>query len=291
MYHRIIESYLLVDREAETSIKYFALQLFTVPSVASHIVTNHELIHRLLAIIRAFFTNQIIAKLIKFPPDPGAEIDVDSFPFKSKRFMPVFSDLRYICHNESVQRLIAHNADYVEQFARTCKLFMCINPNRRAASNHVEYETDAWISVFNVTLSLSRVIKVFGEAFVHASTSELLVAMEKVIENMISVCVPDNVAGKANPIPKYHDVTIGDKTVRVVRFNVMEDWVSFHHSLHWLLAELFKHSQLLDEESLYRCGYRGLRDFICSQVNGDDGVLMTIFDYPLRGMFNTDTPK
>ena len=56
--------------------------------------------------------SQIIAKLIKFPPDPGAEIDVDSCPFKSERFMPVFSDLCYI--HDIIQQLIAHNADYVD---------------------------------------------------------------------------------------------------------------------------------------------------------------------------------
>ena len=57
--------------------------------------------------------SQIIAKLIKFPLDPGAKIDVDSFPFKLERFMPVFSDLCYIC--DIIQQLIAHNADYMDQ--------------------------------------------------------------------------------------------------------------------------------------------------------------------------------
>ena len=57
--------------------------------------------------------SQIIAKLIKFPPDPGAKINIDSFPFKSERFMPVFSNLCYIC--DIIQQLIAHNADYIDQ--------------------------------------------------------------------------------------------------------------------------------------------------------------------------------
>lgn len=35
---------------------------------------------------------------------------------------------------------------------------------------HVEYETDAWISVFNVTLSLSRVVRVLGQAYANAPT-------------------------------------------------------------------------------------------------------------------------
>jgi hypothetical protein len=159
VYHRVIDTYLLVDREAETSIKYFALQLFTVPSVAAHIVRNHKLVSRLLAIITVFFTNQIAEKHIVYPPVSNAVVDVDSFPFKSKWFMPVFSDLRYPCHNEPVQQLIVHSREFIVQFAKTCQLFMCVNQNKRAATNHVEYETDAWISVFNVLCPPPRTLQ------------------------------------------------------------------------------------------------------------------------------------
>ncbi|KAG2028343.1 hypothetical protein BDR03DRAFT_845725, partial [Suillus americanus] len=51
IYHHVTDAYLLVDREAETSIKYFTLQLFTAPSVALHIVSQHDLMTRLLDII------------------------------------------------------------------------------------------------------------------------------------------------------------------------------------------------------------------------------------------------
>ena len=57
VYSCVVDTHLLVDREAETSIKYFALQLFTVPSVASHIVRYHDLVTHLLDIIINFFTN------------------------------------------------------------------------------------------------------------------------------------------------------------------------------------------------------------------------------------------
>ncbi|KAG6913042.1 hypothetical protein DXG01_010253, partial [Tephrocybe rancida] len=156
-----------------------------------------------------------------------AKLDVESFPFKSKRFMPVFSDLRYLCHTQSVQGLIACNREYITQFAKTCQLFMCVNPNKRAATNHVEYETDAWISVFNVTLSLSRVIKTYGEAYSNATSAD------------------------------------------------------FHHSLHWLLAELFKNTDLLSVESLGQIGMSNIRDVLIQQAN-DKAMILTIIDFPLR---------
>lgn len=283
IYHRIIDAYLLVDREAETSIKYFALQLFTVPSVAAHIVREHRIVSRLLSIITAFFTSQIVDKRIAYPPNQHAEVNVEATPFKSKRFMPVFSDLRYLCHNTPVQRLIAHKPGFLEQFAHTCQLFMCVNPNKRAATNHVEYETDAWISVFNVTLSLSRVIKVYGEAFGNAGIAELVAAITTVVHHTLMVCtlsVERLDKTKFSPV-EFHSVAFGDAAYDVVQFDILEGWVSFHHSLHWLLAELVKHTHLLTEDALQEVGLSSLRDIMLR--NASERAIQTLFDFPLRG--------
>ncbi|PFH47196.1 hypothetical protein AMATHDRAFT_152756 [Amanita thiersii Skay4041] len=282
VYHRIVDSYLLIDREAETSIKYLALQLFTVPSVACHVVRNYNLVDRLLSIITAFFTNQIQDKRIAYPPATPTAVDADSQPFKSKRFMPVFSDLRYLVVTDHVQDMIAQNLEFITQFARTCQLFMCINPNKRAVTSHVEYEADAWISVFNVTLSLSRVVKAYGEAFSRATTIKLLAAIAIVMANITLVinleqgCLDST---KFSPI-MYHDVTFGDEEYTIVDFNVLDGWVSFHHSLHWLLAELFKHVDLLEDQQLEEIELGSFRQMMVQEQ--DEESLLAIFDFPLR---------
>lgn len=284
VYHRVIDAYLLIDREAETSIKYFALQLFPVPSVALHIVRNHKLISRLLAIVTSFFTNQITDKHIAYPPNSSTPLDVDSVPFKSKRFIPVFSDLRYLCHTESVQELIAHNREFIVQFTKTCQLFMCVNPNKRAVTSHVEYETDAWVSVFNVTLSLSRVIKVYGEAFGRATVAELVTAISTVVHHILMVCTlsePRLDRNRFTPIT-FHEVVFGDVAYQIIEFDVLEGWVSFHHSLHWLLAELFRHVDLLTERSLAEIGLKSVREIILRHAS--EQAILTVFDFPLRGM-------
>lgn len=283
VYHRVIDAYLLTDREAETSIKYFALQLFTVPSVALYIVRHHNIVQRLLSIITAFFTNQIEDKRIVLPPSMDEKIQVDTFPFKSKRFMPVFSDLRYLCHNEPVQQLIAHSHEFITQFAGTCQMFMCVNPNIRAASNHVEYETDAWISVFNVTLSLSRVIKVYAEAFSRATAGELVAAITTVIHHILMVTTSTDEQRDKERFPDlvFHDVMFGNVSYKIIDYDVMFNHVSFHHSLQWLLAELFKHVDILSEDSLQTIGMHSLRDVCLSTAS--PSAMLTVFDYPLRG--------
>ena len=197
--------------------------------------------------------------------------------------MPVFSDLRYLSHNEPVQELLAHNREFVQLFSKTCQLFMCINPNKRAVTSHVEYETDAWISVFNVTLSLSRVIKVYGDAFSRASPAELVAAISTVMHDILLVCTltSDRLdREKFQPI-QFHDVIFGEQTYPIVNFDVLDGWVSFHHSLQWLLAELFKHVDILTEENLQTVGLGTVRD-ICLR-NASEQAILTIIDFPLRG--------
>jgi E3 ubiquitin-protein ligase UBR1 len=200
--------------------------------------------------------------------------------------MPVFSDLRYLCHNEPVQELIAHNREFLVLFAKTCQLFMCINPNKRAATSHVEYETDAWISVFNVTLSLSRVIKAYGEAFSRATISELVAAITSVMHEILVTCTlsNDRLDREKFGTIVFRAVIFGDSTYSVVDFDVLDGWVSFHHSLQWLLAELFKHIDILTVENLKQIGLTGIRD-ICLR-NASEQALLTIIDFPLRGNYS-----
>jgi E3 ubiquitin-protein ligase UBR1 len=259
------------------------LQVFTVPSIAGHVVRQHGIITRILAIISAFFTNQIANKRIIYPPNPSIEVDVESAPFRSKRFMPIFSDLRYLCSNESVQRLITRNQDFIMQFAKVCQLFMGINANKRVLTNHVEYETDAWISVFNVTLSLSRVVKVYGEAYAKATTADLVSAISSIVQEILAVCTMSEARldkDKYAPIV-LHDVTFDSSVYRVVNFDVLHGWVSFHHALHWLLAELFKHVNILSYDRLREIGIQSLADIVHRQPG--DATFLSVLDFPLRG--------
>jgi E3 ubiquitin-protein ligase UBR1 len=280
-----MDSYLLVDREAENSVKYFALQLFTVPTIAEHLVQHNSIIDRLHNLIVAFFTNQIHHKSIAQNPTPDREISVESFPFRSKRFMPMFSDLRYICSNASVQTLIASDESYITNFLRLCRLFVGINPNRRMANTHVEYEQEAWISVFNVTLSLSRVVRVYAEAFGKATPVKLCNAIRIVADDIEQTC---SLRRRALDRNKYGEIRFknqqfGSKKFTVIDFDVLTGWVSFHHSEHWLLAELLKHVDQLSPKALAPTGYSSLKEVL---QTGSPNDFLVVLEFPLRGMMS-----
>jgi len=79
------------------------------------------------------------------------------------------------------------------------------------------------------------------------------------------------------------------RTYEIVKFDVGSGWVSFHHSLYWLLAELYKSTHLLSEEQFKNEfggtefeAYRSLKDVVLRCTGGEKGAL-AIIDYPLRG--------
>ncbi|CAE6372048.1 unnamed protein product [Rhizoctonia solani] len=286
VYHRIVDAYLLVDREVETSIKYFAVQLFTVPSVAGYIVKHNNLLPRILSLLTAFFTNQIDEKRIRplQPGQPVPALDIESFPFRSKRITSVFNDLRYLVSTPPVQLHVATSQEPLIHVLRLCKLFFGANAQRRAASSHVEYETDAWISVFNASLSLVRIVRAVGEAFQKGSTSDLVRAIETVTHHILVICtLSEPHLDPSKYSVKWHQVQFGSNEHQVLQFDVANEWVSFHHSLHWLLAELLKHEELLEEENLKNV--KGLTEPTLRGVvlkNMSPKGALTVLDFPLR---------
>ncbi|CAE6425553.1 unnamed protein product [Rhizoctonia solani] len=286
VYHRIVDAYLLVDREVETSIKYFAVQLFTVPSVAGYIVKHNNLLPRILSLLTAFFTNQIDEKRIRPLQlnQPVPALDIESFPFRSKRITSVFNDLRYLVSTPPVQAHVATSQEPLVHVLKLCKLFFGANAQRRAASSHVEYETDAWISVFNASLSLVRIVRAVGEAFQKGSTSDLVRAIETVTHHILVICtLSETHLDPAKYAVKWHQVQFGSQEHQVLQFDVSSEWVSFHHSLHWLLAELLKHEELLEEDKLK--SVKGLTEPALKGVvlkNMSPKGALTILDFPLR---------
>jgi E3 ubiquitin-protein ligase UBR1 len=104
--------------------------------------------------------------------------------------------------------------------------------------------------------SLPRIIKVYGEAFAFATPAQLVGAINIVVREILTVCTlsTDRLDKTKFPKPMLHEVEFGDAQYRIVDFNVLEGWVSFHHSLHWLLADLTEHVDILLEESLKQVG-------------------------------------
>lgn len=270
----VAESYLLTDREPENSIITLGVQVFTVPSVSALLVSEHHFLNDIIAVLYSYFTEQLdqpSGKHLLLPPNPAIHrIDPESAAFKQKRYFQIFGDLIHLISSPAVQSLIRTTPLAINEFAAFLDLFTSMNSNKRAVRDHVEYESDTWVTAFNVTIQLGKICRSFGEAFRAASSAELARGLSTLLVRM------------AGPRTKFHAVEFGGTWYQLLDFRVENEDVSFHHPLAWLFAEMCKNVEALDGTSLREIGVGSLSEIALARAGQLD--FLAAMDHPLRGM-------
>ncbi|CAB4385880.1 unnamed protein product [Rhizophagus irregularis] len=181
-YVNLAKAFLTPDREPEHSIILFSVQLFTVPTISTILVTQYKFLTTIFTILHTFFTSNAVGDDLD-SIDLNAKIDCDSEAFKNRRYFHVFQDLRYIISNDSVEKTVPKNPHYLQQYLNLIALFHGMNLNIRATQQHVEYENDSWVNAFNVTLQIAKSCRQFSECYT-GNTRTLCVTIRKVLRKL-----------------------------------------------------------------------------------------------------------
>lgn len=272
MYPNLIDAFLLGDREPDNSIMAFGVQVLSVPSVIARLLeptdpSERSFIEVLIDILVSFFTEQISE------PGPGSRnprrllppsriidgVDADSPAFKHKRYFHVLHDLGRLFSSPAAKRALPADPSRIDSLVAFLDLFTNMHTSTRAVGQHVEYESETWITAFNAAIQIGRLAKLCGEAFREAPTHSLHKAMRLVMTSMQSNGVDYSVA---NPSKSYHMVPWQGRRYRVLRFVVSKEPVSFHHPLQWLYAELAKNVRAMGDDALSEAGFESLGDFV-----------------------------
>lgn len=281
-----METFILKDREQEHSIVYMTVQLFSVPSIADHLVRTGFL-QRLFQILQAVFTGHLSSGTLKLPPrsPPRGQASPQSMPSRQQRCYQTFYDLRYLLQASGVQSQLVSQPEHLSTILDFLALFNAITPDRRASTAHIEFETDVWLTVFHVSSHLGRTARLFGDAFKKAQPSQLesalQVAANKVLLSSMSLHSQDP---EAHYPMELHRVNYGSASYEVVEFDVENQPVSFHHPMHWLLAEMMKHVSLIDPHG-QAPSFEGVPSAIAEVVLRDGGgqdSLLILLEFPLR---------
>lgn len=157
----------------------------------------------------------------------------------------------------------------IDDFSAFLDLFTSMNPNKRAVSTHVEYESDTWVTAFNVTIQLGKICRTYGEAFRLATPIQLARALSNLLSHM------------TGPRANLHNVSFGGTSYALIDFKVASQPISFHHPLAWLFAEMVKNVRALDGNELEAIGVGSLREIVLGRA----GQLhfLAALDHPLRG--------
>ncbi|TPX11242.1 uncharacterized protein E0L32_001060 [Thyridium curvatum] len=303
LYTTLAQLYLIGDREPDHSIINISLQMLTTPSITAEIVERGNFLTNLMAILYTFLTTRQVGH--PWDVSSNAVLAFDTGSVTNRRMYHFFLDLKYLFGSPHVQEKLRTEERYMMQFLDLVKLHQGICPNVRAVGEHVEYETDTWISASLITREINRLCRQFSESFRNVREADSIyvfkairLAAQCVILNSIGAErtrftqaeIKDEVTFKTMSDFEFAE---GNASYEVVKFVVEEKPISFHHALHYTLSWLVECGKSMPPEQL-----RALLSFTTQELKmrprsmgrkvfpkrdySPEDYLMAMFDYPLR---------
>ena len=300
LYTALAELFLIADREPDHSIVNLSLQLLTTPSITEEIVVRGNFLTKVMAILYTFLTTRQVGE----PADvnPNARLAFETGSVTNRQVDHFFVDLRYLLQSEYVQRHIRTERQYLPQFLDFVKLSQGICPNVRAVSEHVEYETDAWISASLMMREINRLCRLFCDSFRHPEADAgaylagaIKTAAVTAIAHSTGIERHRFSQAEINEYVRFKLLPCFDFEVeqshhivrhRVVNFVVDKGNMSFHHALHYTLSWLLECGRGLSStvmrDILVDAAQTANADFVHDSSLSPDDLLLSMFDYPLR---------
>ncbi|KAJ1671381.1 E3 ubiquitin-protein ligase ubr1, partial [Coemansia sp. RSA 25] len=288
-YPRLSRAFLTQDRAPEHSVLLFSVQLFTAPTLSASLVDHHRFMYIILDVLKSFFVQPTPILLRRH-----GVILCDTESFRNRRYFHVFHDMRYLAGTPQVRNWVSSKHNFLATYVGFIGLFQGMNPNRRAILQHVEFEADTWVNAFNVTLQVAKSCRQFAECY-GISARDLFFAMRGTLrklhytvllmaeENCSFIIrsaqdnnyLPQNIGNTVNSGPDASDSvqigfsthllsTLWGKFYEVVQYDVSSNPISFHHPLHWFMAELCQHVKHLTDDRARDFGFASVRDMIFS---------------------------
>lgn len=299
LYTALAELYLIADREPDHSIVNLSLQLLTTPSITEEVVHRGNFLTNVMAILYTFLTTRQVSE--PYRVNPNATLAFDAGSVANRRLYHFFLDLRYLLQSEYVQQRVRTEEQYIPQFLDLVKLSQGICPNVRAVREHVEYETDTWISASILMREINRLCRQFSEAFrnpeadgahlfraIKTATIAAVVHSTGIERKRFEQAeIKEYVRFKYLPCFDFECDQPGKTPQhRVVDFVVERGWISFHHALHYTLSWLLEcgrnMSSTVMRDILLDAAKTANSEHIHDGGLGPEDLLLAMFDYPLR---------
>ncbi|KAF2240816.1 hypothetical protein BU26DRAFT_525723 [Trematosphaeria pertusa] len=305
VYTALAQLYLIADREPDHSIINLSLQMVTTPSITAEIVERGNFLTNLMAILYTFLTTRQVG--YPWNVDHKATLAFEQGAVTNRRMYHFFLDMKYLLGSEHVQERIREEERYLLQFLDLVKLHQGICPNVRAVGEHLEYETEAWISASLITREINKLCRQFSESFVW-SRNEDSAHIRRAIRASTKVAIVNSLGAERKRFDqselktetrfKTLDVFEFDAdpssflgpSYRVIDYVVAKEPMSFHHALHYTVSWLVDRARGMPRDHLL-----GLllfsHDELQQGINAPalivpdyqpEEYLLALFDFPLR---------
>lgn len=305
VYTYLAQLYLIGDREPDHSIINVSLQMLTTPSITAEIVERGSFFTKLLAILYTFLTKRQVGHPADV--DLTATMSLDSNVMNNRRIYHFFHDLKYLLESPYVKKQIREHEEYLQQCLDFIKLYQGICPNVRAVNEHVEFESDVWISASIIGRDMTKMTRHFCEAFEWTRMQDPT-SITRAIRQAGKACIINSMGAEIQRFPdsvlkhttKFHTVAFNKLHVpnhiylpyKIVEFEVENEPMSFHYTLHYVLSWLIDCGKSMSKAQL-----RGLLEFSHDQLQKPDlrshikydlapatfeEYQLSLFDVPLR---------
>jgi E3 ubiquitin-protein ligase UBR1 len=305
VYTTLAQLYLIADREPDHSIINLSLQMLTTPSITSEVVERGNFLTNLMAILYTFLTTRQVG----YPSavDPRATLAFEQGAVTNRRMYHFFLDMKYLLGSEFVQERIREEQRYLLQFLDLVKLHQGICPNIRQVGEHLEFESEAWISASLITREINKLCRHVAESFAY-QRGENPTNIQRAIRATAKVAIINSLGAERK---RFDQTELKEetkfKTLEVLEFDAQPstffgpsykivDYVvatqpmSFHHALHYTLSWLIDRARSMDREDVLRLlkfSHNELQmdlspAMVSVPVHEPEEYLLAMFDFPLR---------
>jgi E3 ubiquitin-protein ligase UBR1 len=306
VYTALAQLYLIADREPDHSIINLSLQMLTTPSITSEVVERGNFLTNLMAILYTFLTTRQVG--YPWNVESKATLAFEQGAVTNRRMYHFFLDMKYLLGSEHVQERIRGEERYLLQFLDLVKLHQGICPNVRAVGEHLEYETEAWISASLITREINKLCRQFSEAFVW-NRNEDPTNINRAIRAATKVAIINSLGAERKRFDqaelktethfKIMDImefdvgsltSFPDPSYRIVDYVVAKEPMSFHHALHYTVSWLLDRARSMPRdhvESLLHFSHNELQEglnpaAVTIPEYESHEYLLALFDFPLR---------
>uniref|UniRef100_A0A8D2KUZ5 E3 ubiquitin-protein ligase n=1 Tax=Varanus komodoensis TaxID=61221 RepID=A0A8D2KUZ5_VARKO len=253
-YKALQKDYISDDHEKQISVIALSVQMFTVPTLARHLIEEQNVI--------TVITETLLEELPKYL-DKNGKFNFQGYSQeKLSRVYAVIYDLKYILISKPTVWTDKLREQFLEGFRSFLKILSCMQGMeeiKRQIGQHIEVDPD-WEAAIAIQMQLKNILSMFQEWC--ASDEELLVAAYKECHAAVMKC-----SASYRSKDKIR-IRLCGHTLEARRFKVSADPVSIHLPLSRMLAGL--HVQLSRTGVISR-----LQEFISS-------VMQLLVEYPLR---------
>ncbi|XP_048393035.2 E3 ubiquitin-protein ligase UBR1 isoform X2 [Stegostoma tigrinum] len=218
------------DHDRNVSVTAQSVQIFTVPTLARHLIEEHDALKIIVETIIELFSEHM---------DNG-KLHFQSYSRdKLFRKQMVLYDLKYVLISKPplwTDRQREHFLEGFKTFLRLLKTMQNMEPMSRQIGQHLEIEPE-WESAFTIQMLLKCILSMIQEWC--ASDEQVLLRAYKECHRVLSQC--SNECSQRNARKQLNTLNMCGHSISLKRYLVSREPVSIHLPLSRLLAGLHVH--------------------------------------------------